>query len=73
MFDNLDGIEESVVKLLKEKNYTLTTAESCTGGKIAARLVNVSGVSSVYEKGLDRKSTRLNSSHTSASRMPSSA
>ncbi len=44
-------LEESVVNLLKERGLTLTTAESCTGGKIASRLINVSGVSSVYEKG----------------------
>ena len=30
-------------------------------------------VSVAYNKGLDRKSTRLNSSHVSESRMPSSA
>lgn len=44
-------IEESVVKLLQDKKLTLSTAESCTGGKIATRLINVSGVSKVYEKG----------------------
>ena len=27
----------------------------------------------IFDKGLDRKSTRLNSSHSSVSRMPSSA
>ena len=30
---------------------TVTTAESCTGGMIASRLMNVSGVSSVYRSG----------------------
>ena len=37
-------LEESIVALLKEKNLTLTTAESCTGGMLSARLTNVPGV-----------------------------
>lgn len=44
-------IEELVVKLLLEKKLTITTAESCTGGLIGATLVNVSGVSAVFEEG----------------------
>ena len=38
-------LEEAVVDLLKEKNMTLSLAESCTGGAVAARIVNVPGVS----------------------------
>jgi len=38
-------LEECVVKLLKEKGLTITTAESCTGGLLSGRLINVSGVS----------------------------
>ncbi len=34
-------LEEAVVDLLKEKNMTLSLAESCTGGAVAARIVNV--------------------------------
>lgn len=44
-------LEENVVALLKKKGWTLTTAESCTGGALAARLINVSGISEVYEEG----------------------
>lgn len=44
-------LEETVVALLKEKNLRVTTVESCTGGKIAARLVNVPGASEVFAKG----------------------
>lgn len=44
-------LEDAVVALLKEKNMTLTTAESCTGGKLSGRIINVSGVSSVYKEG----------------------
>ena len=31
-------LEEAVVDLLKEKNMTLSLAESCTGGAVAARM-----------------------------------
>ena len=39
-------LEEEIVSLLKKYQYTITTAESCTGGLVAATLINVSGVSS---------------------------
>lgn len=44
-------LEDAVVALLQEKDMTLTTAESCTGGKLSGRIINVSGVSSVYKEG----------------------
>lgn len=44
-------LEETVVELLKEKGKTVTTAESCTGGLVAGRLLNVPGASSVYMEG----------------------
>ena len=44
-------LEEAVVTLLKEKHMTVTTAESCTGGLTAGRLLNVSGASDVYKEG----------------------
>lgn len=44
-------LEEAVVKLLMEKELDITTIESCTGGKIASKIVNVSGSSRVFEKG----------------------
>ena len=44
-------LEQSVADLLKERGYTITTAESCTGGMLAARLINVPGVSKVYRTG----------------------
>lgn len=45
------NLEEKIVHLLKEKGYTVTTAESCTGGLLAGRLLNVSGASAVYNEG----------------------
>ena len=44
--------EEAVVTLLRETNMTLSTAESCTGGAIAARIVNVPGASDVFMEGM---------------------
>lgn len=43
-----DSPEEQVVRLLKERNLTVTAAESCTGGLIAGTLVNVAGASDVF-------------------------
>lgn len=36
---------EELISILRERNETVVTAESCTGGLIASELVNVSGVS----------------------------
>lgn len=46
-----DSLEMTLVRLLKKYNLTVTTAESCTGGLIAGRLVNVSGASEVFREG----------------------
>lgn len=48
--DNI-GMEEKIVSLLLEKGLSITTAESCTGGAIAAHLINVVGISQVYKEG----------------------
>lgn len=50
--DEKKTLEEAVVELLAAKNMTVTTAESCTGGAIAARIVNVPGASDVFKQGL---------------------
>ncbi|HSP41895.1 MAG TPA: competence/damage-inducible protein A [Luteolibacter sp.] len=44
-------MEETVVRLLKERNLTLATAESCTGGLIASRITDVPGASAVFTHG----------------------
>lgn len=44
-------LEEEVVNKLLEKKLTITTAESCTGGLIAAAIVNVSGASGCFNEG----------------------
>lgn len=45
-------LEEAVVLLMKEKGLRLTTAESCTGGAVSARIVNVPGASEILEQGI---------------------
>lgn len=44
-------MEENIIELLKKYHLKVTTAESCTGGLIAASLVNVPGVSGQFEEG----------------------
>ena len=44
-------LEQAVVDLLLANNLTVSCAESCTGGMLSARLINVPGVSEVYKYG----------------------
>ena len=46
-----ETLEMAVVKLLQKYELTVTTAESCTGGLLAGRLVNVPGASEVFREG----------------------
>lgn len=46
-----DTLESAVVKLLEQYELTVSTAESCTGGMLAGRLINVPGVSEVFKEG----------------------
>ncbi|MBP3414178.1 MAG: CinA family nicotinamide mononucleotide deamidase-related protein [Clostridia bacterium] len=48
---NVSGIEEVVVKELKERKMTLSTAESCTAGIISKRVTDIPGSSRVFEVG----------------------
>ena len=41
------SIEEQVVKALSEKGYTISCAESCTGGMLTSQLVNVPSASQI--------------------------
>lgn len=49
--DENETLQDVVVKLLKKRELTVTTAESCTGGLLAGTLVNVPGVSDVFREG----------------------
>ena len=46
------SLEEVLVEFLKSNNLVLATAESCTGGLIASKIVNVPGASKVFWEGL---------------------
>ena len=48
--DKDEELEEVIGKILKERNKTMATAESCTGGYIAHLITSVTG-SSAYYKG----------------------
>lgn len=50
--DEKTSLEMAVASLLKKNRLTMAAAESCTGGMVAARMVNVSGVSDVFMQGM---------------------
>lgn len=47
-FEDDETIEIVIGRLLKQQNKTISTAESCTGGKIAQVLTSVSGASNYF-------------------------
>ena len=49
--DEKIALENAVVDLLVANKLTVSTVESCTGGMVAARLINVPGVSHVFKMG----------------------
>ena len=46
------SLENEILKLSKERNIKICTAESCTGGSVAAKLVSVPGSSSYFQGGI---------------------
>lgn len=44
-------LEEKLVNLLLENQYTITTVESCTGGLLVGTILNVSGASGCVNEG----------------------
>jgi len=44
-------LEQSVVDLLDKNSLTISTAESCTGGLISGRIINVPGASEIIKVG----------------------
>ena len=51
IYSDGDPLEAAVVRVLREKQSTLATAESCTGGSLAGRITNVPGASDVFLAG----------------------
>ncbi len=45
------SLEERIAALLRQRGFTVTTTESCTGGLLAGRLINAAGISEVYKEG----------------------
>jgi nicotinamide-nucleotide amidase len=47
-----ETLESVIIRFLKSKSATLSTAESCTGGKIASMITSVPGSSSIFAGGI---------------------
>ena len=43
---------ESIINILKKRHLTLSTAESCTAGRVSAMISSISGVSEVFIGGV---------------------
>ncbi|MFU0783541.1 MAG: competence/damage-inducible protein A [Thermoanaerobacterium thermosaccharolyticum] len=46
-----DTMESIVLNLLKDKGFTLSTAESCTGGLLSEKITSIPGASEVFKFG----------------------
>ncbi|MDU6480427.1 MAG: competence/damage-inducible protein A [Paeniclostridium sordellii] len=44
-------LEETVAKLLVEKNLTIAVSESCTGGMVSSTLIDYPGISQIFMEG----------------------
>lgn len=51
-------IAEQLVENAKRSGQTVTTAESCTGGKVAAAITDIPGSSAAFERGFVTYSNR---------------
>jgi nicotinamide-nucleotide amidase len=64
MFDDtILDLAREVVRLCTEGNVMIATAESCTGGLVAAAITDIAGASQVFERGFvtysDKSKTEL--------------
>lgn len=48
----IQQIENKVMEALCKNNFTIATAESCTGGMVSARLINYPGASGAFINGM---------------------
>lgn len=51
MWNEINKQSKLLVSSLKNLSYTISTAESCTGGLLASSIISNSGASNIYEKG----------------------
>jgi nicotinamide-nucleotide amidase len=56
-------LEKTIGNLLREKGWTLSIAESCTGGLICDRITNVSGSSDYFMGGMVTYSNESKAEH----------
>lgn len=49
---NKESLQQVLVEELIKQNKTIATAESCTGGMLASKLTQISGVSAVFNMGV---------------------
>ena len=59
---DVQSLEGVVFELLKEKELTIATAESCTGGLIAKRITDLRGSSQVFRGGVVTYATETKTS-----------
>jgi PncC family amidohydrolase len=57
------GLEKTIGNHLREKGWTLSTAESCTGGLISDRITNVPGSSDYFMGGMVTYSNESKAKH----------
>lgn len=57
--DTETTLEKSIIDLLEANHLTIATAESCTGGLLSARLINVAGASEVFKSGYITYSNKM--------------
>ncbi|MGL4977108.1 MAG: CinA family nicotinamide mononucleotide deamidase-related protein [Cetobacterium sp.] len=65
LYEDNEKIEEKIYSILKNKKYSLSVAESCTGGLLSSTFVGVSGISEFFKEGIitysnESKIERLN-------------
>lgn len=60
---NVDPVAQAIIKVMKRRGLTLSTAESITGGGVAAALTAIPGSSTVFQGGMvtysDRSKTKF--------------
>jgi len=59
------NLEKAIGTFLRQKGWTLSIAESCTGGLVSDRITNISGSSDYFEGGIVSYSNRAKARHLS--------